>query len=116
MAATSFKVSDVEVIGFDASSNFTTDSIRLGGVSSKWSIKFENNTSGGSPTYTLEYSMDNSNFHELARVIDFPIDKGILKSFQGIPFMRIVYTANGATGTVDLNYYSSYSAVSNLGR
>ena len=63
-----------------------------------------------------EYSMDDVNFHALEGAINLPIDKGILKSFHSTPFMRISYTANGATGAVTLNYNSSYQSVSNLGR
>lgn len=111
MAVTKFKVSGVDVDNFDASSDFNTDAISLGSVSTKWAIKFENNTSGGGPTYTIEYSMDGTNFHQLEGAINLPIDKGILKSFQAVPFTRVVYTANAATGTLTLNYSGSNEAI-----
>ena len=111
MSITRFKVNNVAVEDFDASSDFVTDLIRLDGVSTKWSVKFENNTTGGGPTYTIQYSMDGVNFHSLEGAINLPIDKGILKSFQAVHSTRISYTANGATGTVTLNYGQSYEAV-----
>ena len=111
MSITKFQVSGVEVDNFDASSDFNTDPIRLDGVSTKWSVKFENNTVGGGPTYTIEYSMDGTNFHALEGAINLPIDKGILKSFQAVHSTRIAYVANGTTGTVTLNYGQSIESV-----
>ena len=108
------EVSGVKVLDYDASADFNTDGIRTG-TSYKWAVKFENGTTGGTPTYTIEYSMDGVNWHSLENTIDSPIDTGFIKSYLGAPHFRVAYKANGATGTLSLRYNSNYEVINTHG-
>lgn len=103
MSLVYFKISDVNTKAVDATNDFTTDKFRFE-VSQNWSVSFKDNSVVGLPTYTIEVSNNGSTWYELNVLsTDVKFDDSITSDFFSYRFMRVVYSANGASaGTVDL--------------
>lgn len=103
MSVIFFKISGADAVGVDATNDFTTDGYPFE-ISHDWSVSFKDNAVTGLPTYTLQVSNNNStwyNLNVLSTGVKF--DDSITSDFISYRFMRVVYTANGASaGTVDV--------------
>jgi len=106
-----FEVSGVAVDGtYSASSSFTTDAIQL--LDNKYFQydMFRTSPTTGTPTYTLEVSTKGGSDAEAWKPYSTEAtdmaeaDSGYSNIGIGYNYARVVYTANGADGTVTLVY------------
>lgn len=98
MSVVLFKIGGIPAENVDATSDVTTDAFKFD-ISHDWSVSFKDNSVVGLPTYTIEVSNNQStwyNLHSLSNNVKF-VDS-ITSDFLSYSFMRILYSANGATG------------------
>ncbi len=98
-----------EVVGYTATSTFTTVGIDLSDWFGSWSVQISRSASDGSPTATIEVSNDGSNWRTYNdQSTSFNVTNGeviIDGDFQP-RYMRIAYTATGSpTGTITMKFY-----------
>ena len=104
MSTLRFKVSEVEVVDYDATVNFTTDEIRFL-HSHDWSVDVSETGTDGNPTFTIQASNDNLKWYDYDKnAQNVKIEDAFGWDYFEFKYMRIVYVATGVTtGTITIN-------------
>lgn len=104
------KVGGVDVVGWDASINFTTDAIEFVNSSKDWSIDLDGfgTVAVGTPTLTILVSNkkdgDYIPYKEDAKDIDLTVEvnRVIFDDIMPLRYMKIKYVSGGSTGSFSL--------------
>lgn len=105
MSVVLFKIGGVPAQNVDATSDVTTDAFATF-ISHDWSVSFKDNSVVGFPTYTIEVSNNESTWYNIAdKAKNVKFDDSITCDFLSYRYMRVLYSANGATeGTVNIEF------------
>jgi hypothetical protein len=104
MSILRFEVGGNKVVDYDATSDFTTDSINFF-HSHDWSVDISENGTDGNPTFTIQSSNDNSKWYDYDKNATIvKIEDAFGWHYYEFKYMRIVYVATGVTtGTITIN-------------
>lgn len=100
-AQTFFNVAGVPQRGITAVSNITTDWLDMTDYDAGWLVYVDRSLTTGNPRWTIEHSYDaTADFIYKPETENLTIPEDVRESRFKPNYMRIVYTASGATGTV----------------
>lgn len=99
-------VATVPVVAYSGVGDFTTDSFEMC-FNHFWSFSVTDNTTGGSPDYTIEVSNDNTQWYEYnSSSSNVLLDDGVDDTHFAWRYFRVVYLSNGVTSG-DVTFYLS---------
>lgn len=104
MSTLRFEISGEKVVNYDATSNFTTDTLEFY-YSHDWSVDISENGTDGNPTFTIQCSNNGTKWYDYdANATTVSIDDAFGWDYFEFKYMRIVYAATGVTtGLITIN-------------